>query len=512
MQWLQRLLRSWFVSCWLWSAAAEGADAVPEPELHYPPATAYAQAYADAIALKAAGKVPAHYRWLSAYHAWTQADLDEAFKLSSLQTNRLNFVGREIVKPIALAGGRLLRVNICALHIDARAWELLGELGSGPVPTPEPYFHRTVEVAQFMERAVPGSLHYVGGSAQWAWERYESGKKKVTAVANVDPQFADALFEMTGSRFPIFRWDWFCVYSMHAPAYTRFQRDPKDFNDILKLAGVDNPKYFNDRAVALRGMPLKSEVALHNRFVERVPSKHNYGRGYFYTSFDYLSSIGVNDLLKNVTRRERDAGEHIWGMPNGLQGYGLTAANDKIADKADPEVAQDKRTKRQSVIVRHPSCQHCHASGAIPVADQVRLAGRKELELIAPDLVGDGKRAEQIYDQYFGEEVNNLFATDNAHYAVAVEACTGETAAAMSLRYEDMLTRYLDAPITVDQVAREMGYPKAAVASLIERAGRAGGLDHSFTLPLRGQFARRDQFELAFPQLQDLMLRSKKEK
>lgn len=481
------------------------------PAQLFTPASAYEFAWKDAKQLEKSGHDLRYYRWLSSYNCTNAAQLKTDYILAAFVSNSLNFVGQRRIAPVSLYGGRLFRIDLKALYIEPSAWDTLGREGSGIAPFPEPYFHASIETPIYYERAIPGSQHYVGGRVQWMWEKYVKETKVTLATAeHVAPHYAEELFHLTGSQFPVYRTDWFCNYAMQSPAYERFQGNPKDFDAILKLAGVDR-KAFDRTAVLLRGAILRSEVTYRNRIVERIPTDRNYGDGYLYNTLDYFTSIRRNDVIANLLQRKRDAGEVIWSLPNGLQGYSLVAAEgdvEKVIGFADAnKAALDNRTKRQiKVVMSGMSCVHCHAKGAIPVADEARLTSTVEPGDLAKIGVSD-KDHERVGDVYYGADINGRFFRDQAAYAAAIKALCGKDSAAVSLAFEDMLFRYQDAPLGVDEVAIEMGYPKETVLSLVGEVSRVSGLDHSFVRLLKNRQARRDQFEVAFPQLQRLLIR-----
>lgn len=487
--------------------------AADAPAELFTPASAYEFAWKDAKQLRKAGIDTRWIRWLSSYNATSPAQLRSDYEQAAFVTNSLNMQGFKLCPPVSLYGGRLLRIDLKALYISTDAWEKLGEQGAGIAPFPEPYFHASIETPVYWQRAVPGSLHYVGGQQQWAWEKFVKETKVILATGeHVAPHYAEELHHLTGSQFPVYRTDWFCNYALQTPAYDRFQGNPKDFDDFLKLAGVDR-KAFDRVAVLLRGAVLRSEVTYRNRIVERIPTDRNYGAGYFYNTLDFFTSIRQNDIIANLLQRKRDAGEMIWSLPNGLQGYGLVATDANGAEKqiglADAnKAALDPRTKRQiKVVVSGMSCVHCHAKGAIPVADEVRLSSTVEPGELAKIGVTDAKDQERVGDVYYGSDINKHFFRDQESYAAAVKAICGKDSAAVSVAFEDALFRYQDAPLGVDEVAIEMGYPKETVLALIGEVSRVGGLDQSFVRLLNRRQARRDQFELAFHQLQRLLIR-----
>ncbi len=494
----------------------------PVPAVLYTAETAYTLALADLMKLPPAQRRHCRYLWVG-----NDPAPQELWELVSFVSNSLNFKRRGMSLPARVdPAGRLLRLDLAALYIDPEAWDFLGEHGSGEAPFPEPYFHieqeREIVTTTFRQVTKYKTVHrtnaagvklYYGGDLtkpvldQVAYtedvpETQTKKTKKVFLHTGAVSKFTIlALVAETGTDFPVFRADWFVVYAMSPPAYHKFMGDPKNFDDFLKVAGV-NKKIFQRESTTLRGAVVRSEVAKRNRALERSPSEHNYGRGFFAQSFDFKTSLRKDDVFKNLLQRRRDAGELIFTIPNGLQGYGLVALNVKTnveerIDFADPRVAVDRRTSLKDPLVWNGwKCVTCHANGLIPLDDEVRTVSRDTVKL----LLRDKKHlVEGVADRYFGAEINELVVSDQAFYNAAVKAATGKTAAAIALAFQDRLRRYYDVPLGIEDVCLETGYPLAVVRGVLEVKSK--DIDATYTRLLRDRKVRRDQHEEAFAAL-----------
>lgn len=488
------------------------------PNVLFTPASAIDGAYNDVQRLRQLGQDLQSIRYLSCYQAITVEEIRDLGELSDFVLNSLNFHKRSLVICPRLEAGRLLRVDLLLLGMDPKTWDRLGREGSGPAPFPEPYFHQQLEGVQTAQTQTVETIErrwYPGGREQGKYyapgyydykvkrtiqESSAKGKIIIAQASWLPKTRTIELVQWLGTEFPVMRCDWFCVYALQPPAYLHFQGDPKKLQDFQDLAGVD-PKAGQRPASQLRGAVLVSEVANRNRFLERTPTGTNYGRGYYWESFDYFTAIGQNDLLKNLLSRKRDAGEIIWGLPNGLQGYGLVNGQNNLIEFADPRIAIDNRTLlRDKVVWTGWKCVFCHADGIIPVTDEVRLSSRDTLGFLIPD----PKQAERIADIYFGEEINRLVIADQLHYAASVQGLTRKAPAVISLQYQRLHQRYTDQPVTLETVCADTGYPESAVRPLIALLGTTG-LDHTYIRLLKDRRGRRDQHEVAFASLMQVL-------
>ncbi|MEY2881302.1 MAG: Serine/threonine-protein kinase pkn1, partial [Verrucomicrobiota bacterium] len=71
-------------------------------------------------------------------------------------------------------------------------------------------------------------------------------------------------------------------------------------------------------------------------------------------------------------RFQHDGGEMIFNLPNGLQGYLLTDAEGNRIDAGPQKIVIDRTALAGTEVINGISCMKCHASGMIPVADEVR--------------------------------------------------------------------------------------------------------------------------------------------
>lgn len=481
----------------------------PLPDRFFTPASAVAPALADCLAQPE--HVRGHLRYVSGYHLRDEdlpkADQTLRFVVNSLSRSPI------MTPPAPLAGGRLWRVNLLDYRIDPQAWDDLIRLGSGRQLTPEPYFYLHAKTTK-KKWVSSGQSYWPGGykgGTYYAPGNYDQGEwQTVTHTAlKLAPWLptaeSDALAELSETRYPLVRFDWFVYFSLLEPRYHELIGLPtNDLAGFRKLAVADE-RLADREGVQVRGAVLFSEVAEHNRALERTPTILRHGRGYFWESLDFEQSVDRDDVLADLLNDRPDARELIFSLRNGLQGYGVVDAAGKRLDRAAVNVARDKRTPLQSVEVEVRNCIICHARGMIELEDEVRHTARDGVALALRDLEKtDRRKARRIVDRYFAADIAELISQDQLNYEAAVRSCNGLAAAANALQLQAWMVEY-ERPLVLDDFSLETGYPPDVVKGVIER-GTA--LDHTLVRAAKkkGRKARRDQFEAAHGQLMQLLI------
>jgi hypothetical protein len=151
--------------------------------------------------------------------------------------------------------------------------------------------------------------------------------------------------------------------------YSRILQLPLNLAELEALPFINVP----DRAAAIaagevfRVIVKDSGVAQANRAFDRYESA-SFGT-YYYRSFDFLGEDGDRNLSKNPTDFVQDAGEMIFTLPNGLQGYALANNLDVLVPEAPTTIVRDNG-QRDSVVRVGISCMACHSSGIIATRDE----------------------------------------------------------------------------------------------------------------------------------------------
>lgn len=183
---------------------------------------------------------------------------------------------------------------------------------------------------------------------------------------------ASAAQRLTGT-LPVLRADWFVFMASQPPFYERLLGLPvgdDSLNLLERTLGLD-------REAAIRvGQPIRagfteSGVSQHNRLIERHDLRDG---GYYWISYDFASSTGSQDLIKNplgpagvISQTKRgfahDGGEVIFTLPNGFQAYALVDAVGGSLAVGPSEIVHDSANTRGGFIINGISCIACHANG-----------------------------------------------------------------------------------------------------------------------------------------------------
>lgn len=463
------------------------------------PASSVRLALADARTL---GPRAVEARYLSVYHIapGERPDYYRAISFLVLSLSR----ERTIIRPALVPGSEdtLIRVLLTDYAIDAKGWDRLAAEGSGPAASrqPEPYFQtKLVHLVDTYESKQVFAGYDQYGRPQYRVQQTKNGTKRETTLAAAPWLPAGEIAQLiaiTQSQAPILRGDWFLAFASWAPAYYQLLGLGEKLADFERLAFADEVLAAKARA-QVKGAVAFSSVALHNRTLNRIPTISGVLGGYFWLSKDTKASIDDRDYLNVLLDEKFDATEGICSLPNGLQAYLLTDGAGKRLDVALADIAIDGETglaDKQVYAARN--CVTCHARGIRPIQDEVRALSRDQIAL----LVTDPTQARRVADLYFSIDLAAVVEHDNAQFAQAVRLANGLTPAANGALFERLVATYLDAPVTPERAAAEVG---VSVEEFRARLSRAVSIDHSLTAFLSAppRPTRRDQFERAFAQL-----------
>ena len=437
------------------------------------------------LAIADIGSVPAadrpYTRYLSAYNTPGPQAL-------VLATHVVNSISRAVAvhRPIQVAPN-LFRINLYEVRVDPEAWDRLAGRGSGRNPLPDPYFHITIDTVETQEWG-----YYKGD--QWIKTGDRPTGKRTTTIAHAPwlPPGIAKLATETRCTAPILRLDWFAYNAMLEPRYHELLGFGEDEKSIQKLAGAEE-RAADDEGAQVRGAVIRSRVATNNRSLERTPTRRSYGRGYYWKSFDYGSSVDANDILadaNSVLNPKADAHEIIFSLPNGYQAYAVTDGAGKRLDRAAVEFARDIENGFRSVEVEIRNCACCHAKGIVPIADSVRANARNELA-VAVDLIKDAKLKDRFIAKFMAIDIDELVTQDCATFDRVVKASTGLAATAVGEVFRNALLEY-EKPVTVETLAREAG---CTVEQLRAAVRGSSNLHHSLVLLTRAVPAERQSIE-----------------
>lgn len=167
---------------------------------------------------------------------------------------------------------------------------------------------------------------------------------------------------------PYLRADWFCSVVTLPPLYEDFLQLPFTLAELEKDLGVNAAADLAAGAAPRAGMTV-SGVSRNNRVVER----HAGRSGMYWKSFDFKTSKGPENVLKDPVNFRESGGEMIFRLPNGLQGYYVADAQGNRLEAAPTEIVTDKFASDKTVR-NGLGCIRCHDQGIKEFADAVRPA------------------------------------------------------------------------------------------------------------------------------------------
>ncbi|HEX3697122.1 MAG TPA: hypothetical protein VH374_17225 [Polyangia bacterium] len=258
-----------------------------------------------------------------------------------------------------------------------------------------------------------------------------------------------SLYAELGTEAPFVRADWFWDTASRAPLYDTLINLPATLNQLAQQVGVNIANDINHPGQAepenlVRFAVLRSGVSLHNRMAERHLGN---GGQYLWVSYDFKTDTGREDIFANplgptaVDRQnfvhtfENDAGEVIFSMPNGMQGYMLiNSAGNKLA-VADTAIVRDIR-RPGAVVENGISCFGCHGNGGM-----VRPRRTDEMRsFISADVsafqVREFQEITALYPPVFMPDV---FVADSARYRGIVNSLDGGGPPLGATEYTDLV-------------------------------------------------------------------------
>ena len=244
-----------------------------------------------------------------------------------------------------------------------------------------------------------------------------------------------SLYAQLGTQAPFVRADWLLDTATQPPLYDLLINLPASVNALAAQLGVNIANDINHPGLVepdnlVRFAVKRSGVSLHNRMAER----HLGTAGqYLWISYDFKTGVGNEDVFANplgpkvvdqqgfVHTFANDAGEVIFTMPNGMQGYMLVnAAGQKIA-VADTAIVRDIR-RPGGVVTNGISCFGCHAPSGM-----IRPASTNQMRDYIQTHVADFSNQEfneisSLYPPVLSPDVLNI---DSGRYRGAADSLDG---------------------------------------------------------------------------------------
>ncbi len=214
---------------------------------------------------------------------------------------------------------------------------------------------------------------------------------------------------------PFVHVDWFLATASLPPLYHNILRLPETERQLERELGVDADRNLQrdpGRRVWRAGTN-DSGVSNHNRVVERHTARY----GAYWKSHDFAGSADAQNIFTHPLSFERDGGEVIFNLPNGLQGYYIADKSGTRIDVAPTEIVSNPAAKDPAVR-NGLSCIGCHTEGMKTFTDQVRSVVERT--------------ANPLYDKDYAlllyvtqNKMDALLAEDTARYKTALEKTGG---------------------------------------------------------------------------------------
>ena len=209
-----------------------------------------------------------------------------------------------------------------------------------------------------------------------AWPKIEA---EYPYTIEYDPETqADLLTKLTSLRqdmdceVPFVHVDWFLATASLPLLYHDILELPMTDIELERALGIDVARNMRSpgRSVWRAGMK-ESGVSKHNRVVERHRSRY----GAYWKSYDFAGSKGTKDISTHPLSFEKDGGEVIFNLPNGLQAYYITDGSGNRIDVAPTDIVSIPSPADGDPSVRNGlSCIGCHTEGMKTFEDVVRAS------------------------------------------------------------------------------------------------------------------------------------------
>jgi len=402
----------------------------------------------------------------------------------------------------------LIRVNLRDYKISTKSWDKLG--------AKDPYFHTLIEQVNLpTHTAKTEKRWYAGGN--WQGKYYAPGyydyyvaeakKKYQVAAPWIDATASGYLMTTLQTNFPVLRADWFIANVSLEPFYSDFLK-LKSLDDIKNLAAFDKRAERKETkgTIVFSGTDGHCpRVARNNRVLAYRPTF----QGYFWETYDFKTSIGAQNVIRNFSlylsdgKTIRDAAEYIFSLPNGLQGYSITDGKDKPIAAGDPNIVNDP-TATDTLVKNARSCIVCHTEGINQFSShfQKQIGYRPDQADLGfydkdPERAAELRR--QVLDVFGITDFPKLIGINNKLYREAILACNRREPTENAALFANIYNTYVEDRLDTRRVCYELGMTEQELQAVIGL--RINGSSDPVLIQslLKPPISiRRDQFEEAF--------------
>ena len=291
----------------------------------------------------------------------------------------------------------------------------------------------------------------------------------------------------TASEVPFVQADWFLATASLPPLYHDILALPETERELERELGIDVARNLQ-RAPGIsvwRAGTNDSGVSNHNRVVER----HTFRYGAYWKSHDFAGSAEARDIFTHPLSFERDGGEVIFNLPNGLQAYYIADGQGNRIDVAPTEIVSNPAAKDPAVR-NGLSCIGCHTEGMKTFEDGVRAV----IEETARPAY-DKNHALRLYVEQ--SVLDALVQADTERYEVALDKTGGVSG---GIEPVHLFHEAFQEPLTPSYAAASIGLEEAIFVSKISQEPSLQNLGLTGLLNPGGN-VKRDVWESNFPEL-----------
>jgi len=308
-----------------------------------------------------------------------------------------------------------------------------------------------------------------------------------------DTPVMDTLQQMTETKVPFVRADWFTFVASQPPLYYDILELPKTRDELEAKLGVDTQANRANLDVIRAGFQ-DSGVSQNNRMIER----HTIASGGYWESFDFGGGkdrqsffqfpLGPNDDFGEFSKKfgfEADGGEIIFSLPNGLQGYYLTDNAGNRLDTGPTNIVQDPE-RRDFAVTNGISCISCHSQGMQMKTDEVRDY------VLATNAFP--KEVVKIVEEIFPpkEEMTAVMEEDRDRFFTALRRAGVDPG--LTLDGEEIVSalfKRFEREVNLKQAAAEFGMQPEEFEEALNRGNEA---DYALKQRLKLNYVPRDEF------------------
>ncbi len=272
------------------------------------------------------------------------------------------------------------------------------------------------------------------------------------AIASDEGTQAGLLAKLTALRaemqceVPFVYADWFLATASLPPLYHDILALPETEQELERELRIDVARNLQSApgVRVWRAGTNNSGVSNHNRVVERHTSPY----GAYWKSHDFAGSAGAQNIFTHPLSFERDGGEVIFNLPNGLQAYYIADGFGNRIDVAPTTIVSNPAASDPAVR-NGISCIGCHTEGMKDFEDEVR--GTIE-RIENPNF--DKDHALRLY--VTNDVMAALVEQDTTRYKAALEATGGVFGGIEPVhRFHEEYQGALDAPHAAAAVGLE---------------------------------------------------------